>query len=48
LRERRSQAVQAVLDRMPHRAQHDLLVALLAFGHASAQLQAESPQPHTA
>jgi DNA-binding MarR family transcriptional regulator len=42
LRERRAQAVRAVLDRMPHRAQHDLLVALLAFGHAAAQVQSES------
>ncbi|MBM7080603.1 MULTISPECIES: MarR family winged helix-turn-helix transcriptional regulator [Micromonospora] len=36
LRERRHRAVQAVLDRMPPRAQHELLLALLAFGHAAA------------
>jgi DNA-binding MarR family transcriptional regulator len=36
LKERRHQAVQAVLDRMPHRAQHELLLALAAFGRAAA------------
>ncbi|WP_431921997.1 MarR family winged helix-turn-helix transcriptional regulator [Micromonospora wenchangensis] len=36
LRERRHRAVQAVLDRMPSRAQHELLLALLAFGQAAA------------
>ncbi|WP_422756342.1 MarR family winged helix-turn-helix transcriptional regulator [Micromonospora sp. WMMD708] len=36
LRERRHRAVQAVLDRMPPRAQHELLLALLAFGQAAA------------
>ncbi|MEU2615765.1 MarR family transcriptional regulator [Micromonospora sp. NPDC007271] len=36
LQERRHQAVQAVLDRMPHRAQHELLLALVAFGQAAA------------
>jgi DNA-binding MarR family transcriptional regulator len=39
LRERRTQAIQAVLDRMPHRAQHDLLISLLHFGRASALVQ---------
>jgi DNA-binding MarR family transcriptional regulator len=39
LRERRTQAIQAVLDRMPHRTQHDLLVALLHFGRAAALVQ---------
>lgn len=36
LTERRHRAVQAVLDQMPHRAQHELLLALLAFGQAAA------------
>lgn len=36
LTERRRQAVQAVLDRMPRRVQHELLVGLLAFGQAAA------------
>ncbi|SCF19351.1 MarR family transcriptional regulator [Micromonospora mirobrigensis] len=36
LKERRHQAVQAVLDRMPQRVQHELLLALLAFGQAAA------------
>lgn len=36
LKERRHQAVQAVLDRMPHRTQHELLLALAAFGQAAA------------
>lgn len=35
LKERRHQAVQAVLDRMPSRAQQELLLALLAFGRAA-------------
>ncbi|SCG67863.1 MarR family transcriptional regulator [Micromonospora halophytica] len=34
LKERRHRAVQAVLDRMPARTQHELLLALLAFGQA--------------
>ncbi|MCI4066572.1 MarR family transcriptional regulator [Micromonospora sp. R77] len=36
LKERRHQAVQAVLDRMPSRTQHELLLALAAFGQAAA------------
>ncbi|MFG1780138.1 MarR family transcriptional regulator [Micromonospora sp. NPDC049051] len=40
LQERRHRAVQAVLDRMPARAQHELLLALLAFEHA---VTAEAP-----
>ncbi|MFU8874203.1 MarR family transcriptional regulator [Micromonospora sp. SL4-19] len=36
LTERRHQAVQAVLDRMPNRVQHELLLALVAFGQAAA------------
>jgi DNA-binding MarR family transcriptional regulator len=46
LQERRHQAVQAVLDRMPNRVQHELLIALLAFGQAAtvtADAQADSP-----
>ncbi|SCL32357.1 DNA-binding transcriptional regulator, MarR family [Micromonospora rhizosphaerae] len=39
LKERRHQAVQAVLDRMPNRAQHELLLALVAFGQAAATPQ---------
>ncbi|MFI6263431.1 MarR family transcriptional regulator [Micromonospora sp. NPDC051006] len=41
LTERRHQAVQAVLDRMPPHAQHDLLLALLAFGQAAAPAAAQ-------
>ncbi|MEV7328078.1 MarR family transcriptional regulator [Micromonospora sp. NPDC093244] len=37
LAERRQRAVQAVLDRMPPRTQHDVLAALLAFGRAATQ-----------
>ncbi|MGR6319659.1 MarR family transcriptional regulator [Micromonospora soli] len=36
LKDRRHQAVQAVLDRMPNRVQHELLLALLAFSQAAA------------
>ncbi|MEV4543587.1 MarR family transcriptional regulator [Micromonospora echinaurantiaca] len=36
LAERRHQAVQTVLDRMPGRVQHELLLGLLAFGQAAA------------
>ncbi|MGB2570036.1 MarR family transcriptional regulator [Micromonospora citrea] len=35
LTERRHRAVQAVLDRMPARTQHELLLALLAFAQAA-------------
>ncbi|SCG36091.1 MarR family transcriptional regulator [Micromonospora coxensis] len=35
LKERRHRAVQAVLDRMPAREQHELLLALLAFAQAA-------------
>ncbi|MBM7495201.1 DNA-binding MarR family transcriptional regulator [Micromonospora luteifusca] len=37
LAEQRQRAVQSVLDRMPARMQHDLLVALVAFGRAATQ-----------
>ncbi|MEU7589540.1 MarR family transcriptional regulator [Micromonospora sp. NPDC049230] len=43
LAERRQRAVQAVLDRMPARMQHDLLLSLVAFGHAAAQSVPEQP-----
>ncbi|SCL24082.1 DNA-binding transcriptional regulator, MarR family [Micromonospora pallida] len=36
IKERRHRAVQVVLDRMPSRSQHELLLALLAFGQAAA------------
>ncbi|MFJ6197921.1 MarR family transcriptional regulator [Micromonospora sp. NPDC092111] len=42
LKQRRHRAVQAVLDRMPPRAQHELLLALLAFGQAA---EAGTPAP---
>lgn len=35
LKECRYQAVQVILERMPARAQHELLLALLAFGQAA-------------
>ncbi|MEU8220853.1 MarR family transcriptional regulator [Micromonospora taraxaci] len=37
LAERRQRAVQAVLDRMPTRMQHDLLLALVGFARAATQ-----------
>ncbi|MGC5022344.1 MarR family transcriptional regulator [Micromonospora sp. DT47] len=46
LQDRRHRAVQAVLDRMPHRAQHELLLALLAFGQA-AEAGTSAPQAGT-
>ncbi|MEU6077852.1 MarR family transcriptional regulator [Micromonospora sp. NPDC047074] len=43
LERRRHQAVQAVLDRMPGRVQHELLLALLAFERAAtAEAQTDS------
>ncbi|MCW3818677.1 MarR family winged helix-turn-helix transcriptional regulator [Micromonospora sp. DR5-3] len=44
LKARRHQAVQAVLDRMPNRVQHELLLALLAFSQA-ASLGAQQTGP---
>ncbi|MFC5926286.1 MarR family winged helix-turn-helix transcriptional regulator [Micromonospora vulcania] len=44
LAERRQRAVQTVLDRMPPRGQHDLLLALLAFGRAAGQVVPEQQQ----
>lgn len=43
LQERRHRAVQAVLDRMPGRAQHELLLALTAFERAATAAPTESP-----
>ncbi|MEH0844650.1 MarR family transcriptional regulator [Micromonospora sp. CPCC 205711] len=43
LRDRRHRAVQAVLDRMPSRTQHELLLALLAFAQA-AEAGASTPR----
>ncbi|MGC4790279.1 MarR family transcriptional regulator [Micromonospora sp. DT178] len=43
LQERRHRAVQAVLDRMPGRAQHELLLALMAFERAATTAPTESP-----
>lgn len=52
LAERRQRAVQAVLDRMAPRAQHELLAALLAFGRAATQpvpeQQTDQPAVQTA
>lgn len=46
-KERRREAVQGVLDRMPPRSQQDLLLGLLAFGQAEGQgaqgTEVESP-----
>ncbi|SCL72935.1 DNA-binding transcriptional regulator, MarR family [Micromonospora citrea] len=42
LKERRHRAVQAVLDRMPGRVQHDLLLALRAFEQAATAAPAEA------
>ncbi|RLK25648.1 MarR family transcriptional regulator [Micromonospora sp. M71_S20] len=43
LQERRHRAVQAVLDRMPGRAQHELWLALVAFERAATAAPTESP-----
>lgn len=45
LKERRQQAVRAVLERMPNRAQHELLLALVAFGQAAAADPAAQTDP---
>lgn len=44
LKERRHRAVQTVLDRMPNRMQHELLLALVAFSQAAGMA---APQPET-
>lgn len=48
LQERRHRAVQAVLDRMPNRVQHDLLLALLAFGQAATMTAPQTGSDSTA
>ncbi|MEU5789966.1 MarR family transcriptional regulator [Micromonospora purpureochromogenes] len=48
LKERRHQAVQAILDRMPARAQHDLLLSLLAFAQAVEAGAATQPDTSAA
>ncbi|PWU53761.1 transcriptional regulator [Micromonospora sp. S4605] len=45
LAERRHQAVQTVLDRMPGREQHELLLGLLAFGQAAATAAEPAADP---
>ncbi|MEV4495410.1 MarR family transcriptional regulator [Micromonospora arborensis] len=46
LAEQRQRAVQSVLDRMPARTQHDLLLALVAFGRAATQsVPEQQPDP---
>ncbi|TDB81164.1 MULTISPECIES: MarR family winged helix-turn-helix transcriptional regulator [unclassified Micromonospora] len=45
LKERRHQAVQAVLDRMPQRTQHELLLALMAFAQAAEVAAAPADAP---
>ncbi|MDO3705649.1 MarR family transcriptional regulator [Micromonospora sp. C28SCA-DRY-2] len=45
LAERRHQAVQSVLDRMPGRVQHELLLGLLAFGQAAASAAEPAADP---
>ncbi|WP_431912182.1 MarR family transcriptional regulator [Micromonospora carbonacea] len=48
LTERRHRAVRAVLERMPSRTQHELLLSLLAFGQAAAPTPAAvQPEPGT-
>ncbi|MGK5740549.1 MarR family transcriptional regulator [Micromonospora sp. URMC 103] len=44
---RRQRAVATVLDRMPYRTQHDLLVALLAFAQAAASAAGEPQKDPT-
>lgn len=48
LKERRHRAVQAVLDRMPNRVQHELLLALLAFSQAAAMDAGQTGSDSTA
>ena len=45
LAERRQRAVQAVLDRMPARVQHELLLALVAFGRAATGRSTRAARP---
>ncbi|ADL46753.1 MULTISPECIES: MarR family transcriptional regulator [Micromonospora] len=48
LQERRHRAVQAVLDRMPNRVQHELLLALVAFSQAAAATAPQAGSDSTA
>ncbi|AXH92708.1 MarR family transcriptional regulator [Micromonospora aurantiaca] len=48
LQERRHRAVQAVLDRMPNRVQHELLLALVAFSQAAAATAPQASSDSTA
>ncbi|EWM63644.1 transcriptional regulator, MarR family [Micromonospora sp. M42] len=48
LQQRRHRAVQAVLDRMPNRAQHELLLALVAFSQAAAAVAPQAGSDSTA
>ena len=48
LQDRRHQAVQAVLDRMPNRVQHELLLALVAFSQAAAMSAPQTGSHSTA
>ncbi|WP_047893999.1 MarR family transcriptional regulator [Micromonospora sp. RV43] len=48
LQERRHRAVQAVLDRMPNRVQHELLLALVAFSKAAAATAPQAGSDSTA
>ena len=48
LQERRHRAVQAVLDRMPNRVQHELLLALVAFSQAATATAPQAGSDSTA
>ena len=48
LQQRRHRAVQAVLDRMPNRAHHELLLALVAFSQAGAAVAPQAGSDSTA
>ncbi|MDX5458956.1 MarR family transcriptional regulator [Micromonospora tulbaghiae] len=48
LQERRHRAVQAVLDRMPNRVQHELLLALVAFSQAATTTAPQAESDSTA
>ncbi|MCZ7429339.1 MarR family transcriptional regulator [Micromonospora sp. WMMA1949] len=48
LQDRRHRAVQAVLDRMPNRVQHELLLALVAFSQAATMTTPQAGSDSTA
>lgn len=48
LQDRRHRAVQAVLDRMPNRVQHELLLALVAFSQAATATAPQASSDSTA